>query len=261
MTLQLFYYVFTAIASCALLGVYLFRWHKHLDAHMSVIFGLVPLVNMAYMMMYMSKDDGEVIAFLKICYLGGCFLPWVITMCVAGLCNIKVNRYLRVGTFLLGVVFYALVLSVGYSSIFYETVMIRRTEDLIVISKYYGPAHTAYYAVLFLYLALDLVLIVLAYKNLKNVSRRVLLLMYIPVPPHRTGTAPRLRISAYARRKSCWNCHTLYCVPGSAMSMRWQGISPYSARSLPVPMSIPRYTWRESAEMISPPSARASATA
>ena len=182
MTLQLFYYVFAAVASCALLGVYLFRWHKHLDAHMSVIFGLVPLVNMAYMMMYMSKDDGEVIAFLKICYLGGCFLPWVITMCVAGLCNIKVNRYLRVGTFLLGVVFYALVLSVGYSSIFYETVMIRRTEDLIVISKYYGPAHTAYYAVLFLYLALDLVLIVLAYKNLKNVSRRVLLLMYIPVP-------------------------------------------------------------------------------
>ena len=31
----------------------------------------------------------------------------------------------------------------------------------------------------------------------------------------------RARMSAQARAKSCWNCQTLYCVPGSAMSIRW----------------------------------------
>ena len=75
--------------------------------------------------------------------------------------------------------------------------------------------------------------------------------MYRPVPPHRMGKAPRLRMSAIARAKSCWKRYTLYCVPGSAMSIRWYGISPYSQRSLPVPMSIPRYTCLESAEIIS----------
>ena len=182
MTLQLFYYGFIAVASTVLLGVYLFRWHKHLDAHMTVIFGLVPLVNMAYMMMYSTGDDGEVVAWLKLCYLGGCFLPWIVTICVAGLCNFKVNRYVRVGTFLIGVAFYAFVLTIGYCPLFYEALKITRTGSTTVISKYYGPIHTAYYAALFLYLAMDLALIVYAYKKLKNVSRRVLLLMYIPVP-------------------------------------------------------------------------------
>ncbi len=189
MTIQLLYYGAIAVISCVLLTVYLLRWHKHLDAHMTVIFGLVPIVNVAYLMMYAAKDDGAVAAYLKICYIGGCFLPWVVTMCVAGLCNFKVNRYVRVGTFLLGVVFFVLVLTIGYSPLFYEAMVIRRTEDLVTISKYYGPAHIAYYAILFLYLIIDLVLILYAYMKLKNVSRRVLLLMYVPVPVSILGYA------------------------------------------------------------------------
>ena len=189
MTIQLLYYGAIAVISCVLLTVYLLRWHKHLDAHMTVIFGLVPIVNVAYLMMYAAKDDGAVAAYLKICYIGGCFLPWVVTMCVTGLCNFKVNRYVRVGTFLLGVVFFVLVLTIGYSPLFYEAMVIRRTEDLVTISKYYGPAHIAYYAILFLYLIIDLVLILYAYMKLKNVSRRVLLLMYVPVPVSILGYA------------------------------------------------------------------------
>lgn len=189
MTIQLLYYGAIAVISCVLLTVYLLRWHKHLDAHMTVIFGLVPIVNVAYLMMYAAKDDGAVAAYLKICYIGGCFLPWVVTMCVAGLCNFKVNRYVRVGTFLLGVVFFVLALTIGYSPLFYEAMVIRRTEDLVTISKYYGPAHIAYYAILFLYLIIDLVLILYAYMKLKNVSRRVLLLMYVPVPVSILGYA------------------------------------------------------------------------
>ena len=182
MTLQLIYYIFIAVVSTMLLVVYLYRWHKHLDAHMTVIFGMVPLVNTAYLMMYSASDDGEVVAWLKLCYLGGCFLPWIITMCVAGLCNFKVNRYVRVGTFLIGVAFYVFVLTIGYSPLFYEAMKITRNGSSVIINRYYGPVHSVYYAALFIYLAMDLALIVYAYKNLKNVSRRVLLLMYIPVP-------------------------------------------------------------------------------
>ena len=182
MTLQLIYYIFIAVVSTMLLVVYLYRWHKHLDAHMTVIFGMVPLVNTAYLMMYSAGDDGEVVAWLKLCYLGGCFLPWIITMCVAGLCNFKVNRYVRVGTFLIGVAFYVFVLTIGYSPLFYEAMKITRNDSGMIINRYYGPVHSVYYAALFIYLAMDLALIVYAYKNLKNVSRRVLLLMYIPVP-------------------------------------------------------------------------------
>ncbi|MBQ1410871.1 MAG: HD domain-containing protein [Oscillospiraceae bacterium] len=189
MTLQLCYYALIAIASFALLGVYLFRWHKHLDAHMTVIFGIVPFVNLAYLMMYTAPDDGAVTASLKFCYLGGCFLPWVITLCVAGLCNLRVNRYMRLGTFLLNVVFFGLVLTIGNSPLFYQDMVIKRTESAMIITRYYGPAHIGYFVILFAYLLVDLLLILYAYKKLKNVSRRVLILMYIPVPISLLGYA------------------------------------------------------------------------
>lgn len=182
MTEQTIYYGSIAVVSFLLLVAYLFRWHKHLDSHITIIFALIPVVNLVYFMMYFDTDVGAVTAYLKITYLGGSFLPWVVTMCVAGLCNYKVSSYVRVGTFLLGTVFYALVLSIGYSPLFYESLTVTETNGVITMSKQYGFLHGVYYASQFAYLIADLVMIVQSLKKHRQVSRRILVLLYVPIP-------------------------------------------------------------------------------
>ena len=156
---------------------------------MTVIIALIPLINMAFFMMYVDPSPGSVQAWLKVCYLGGCYLPWIILMCVTGLCGFKVHRLLRVGTFLVSTIFYGLALSIGYSTLFYTDMRINQSGGTTVIAKYYGPLHIAYYAVLFLFLVADLVLIIYCYSKKRQVSRKILLLMYIPTPVSLLGYA------------------------------------------------------------------------
>ncbi len=101
---------------------------------------------------------------------------------MAGLCNYKVSSYVRVGTFLLGTVFYALVLSIGYSPLFYESLTVTETNGVITMSKQYGFLHGVYYASQFAYLIADLVMIVQSLKKHRQVSRRILVLLYVPIP-------------------------------------------------------------------------------
>ena len=142
MSTQTIYYGSIAILSFVLLLVYVFRWHKHLDAHVTVIFGMVPMINLFYFLMYSSSDAEAAAHCLKLSYLGGCFLPWVVTMCVAGLCNYRLSRYIRAGSLLLSALFYGLVLTIGHSDIFYKSLTVSQAGSAIVLVKSYGPMHT-----------------------------------------------------------------------------------------------------------------------
>jgi HD-GYP domain-containing protein (c-di-GMP phosphodiesterase class II) len=182
MSEQTIYYGSISILSYVLLVIYLFRWHKHLDAHMTVIFALIPAINLSYWLMYSSADPEAVMTCLKLSYLGGCFLPWVLTMCVAGLCNFRVSGLTRIATFLVSTVFYLLVLTMGNSELFYKGLSVSKSGGRIILSKIYGPTHTAYYVSLFLYLFADLALILRSYNRQRQVSRRMLVLLYVPIP-------------------------------------------------------------------------------
>ena len=183
MTTQTIYYGSIAAVSFALLVAYLFRWHKHLDSHMTVITGMIPIINLAYFMMYLDADLGAATAYLKISYLGGSILPWVITMCVAGLCNYRVSSYVRVATFLVEAAFFGLVMTIGYSTLFYESFSVQTDPDgVMILSRQYGFTHWLYYASLFAYLVVDLLMIVRSLKKQRQVSRRILVLLYVPIP-------------------------------------------------------------------------------
>ena len=198
MTEQTIDYGSIAGVSFVLLIAYIFRWHKHLDSHITVINGLIPMINLAYFMMYFDSDPGVATTYLKLSYLGGCFLPWVVTMCVAGLCNYRVNSYVRISTFLAEAVFFGLVLTIGYSPLFFQGLSIQyNSRGLITFSMQYGIAHMLYYVSLFAYLIVDLLMIVRSLKKQRQVSRRILVLLYIPIPVSILGYAlNRLTIAA-----------------------------------------------------------------
>ena len=45
------YYDILLMVSLLLTGIYLFKWHKHYDAHITLVFMLVPVICLGYVML------------------------------------------------------------------------------------------------------------------------------------------------------------------------------------------------------------------
>ena len=189
MTEPVLYYGSITVVSFLLLLVYLYRWHKHLDVHMTVIFVLIPIVSLAYLMMYTNMDPEASLKALKLIYLGGCYLPWVVTMSVAALCDIRVSRGIRMGTFLLNSLLYGFVLTIGRFPFFYRSLSFVQAGASLIPVKEYGPVHTVYYVILSLYLIADAALLIYTYRKRLQVSRRILFLLFVPIPVSMLGYA------------------------------------------------------------------------
>lgn len=176
------YYALVSLISFALLLVYIYRWQKHFDVHMTVAFVFIPIVNIAFFLMYSTPDTEAAVVALKVVYSAACFLPWMIMMCVASLCRIRINRIIRLLTFVLNAVIYGFVITIGYNSLFYKSVTVEEIGSAFVMKKEYGPIHTVNYIVIVLHLIVDVAMILYAYRKKKQVSRLVLLLLFVPIP-------------------------------------------------------------------------------
>ncbi len=180
--IQQSYYFGLFILSFLLTIWYVFLWRPRFDTHMSAIFILIPIANLAYMLLYQARDRDTAIAVLKVVYASGCFLPWLSTMCVMGLCRIRVSRPARMLTLLGSAAVYLSVLTIGKSPLFYKSITLGRVSDGWMLVKEYGPAHTLHYVLILLYLIANLAALCYTYRRKKQVSRRILILLFLPIP-------------------------------------------------------------------------------
>ena len=179
---QQIYYAELFGLSVVLTLLYTVQWRKRFDTYMTLIFVLVPVSTLAYLLMYSTGDAETVGAMLKIAYIGGCYLPWLTTMCVIRLCQIKMGQVTRSVTFLLSTAVYMGVLTIGQFSLFYRSLTVEEIPAGWIQHKVYGPMHSMHYAVIALYLVVNLAVIVYSFRKQHQVSRRILTLLFIPVP-------------------------------------------------------------------------------
>ena len=111
--MSIYYYAAIFILSFILTFLYMSLWNKRLDANMTAFYLLIPIINLAFFMLYHHHETDSAIVALKIIYIGGCYLPWVTTMCVMSLCRIPVSRSVRICTLLVNTAVYFAVLSIG----------------------------------------------------------------------------------------------------------------------------------------------------
>ncbi len=180
--IQQTYYIALFLLSFALTIWYVILWRPRFDTHLSAIFVMVPIANLAYMLLYLARDRDTAIALLKVTYASGCFLPWLSTMCVMNLCRIRVKHPARVATLLCSAAIYLSVLTVGRSPLFYKSLTLGRLSDGWVLVKEYGPLHTVHYVLIVLYLIANMAAIWHTYRKKKQVSRRILFLLVLPIP-------------------------------------------------------------------------------
>ncbi|MBQ6574539.1 MAG: HD domain-containing protein [Lachnospiraceae bacterium] len=176
-----YFYLYCFIAAIILCIIYTLIWQKRFDINITFCFFMVPFINLAYYLMYTVKKADTVIFALKITYLGGVFLTWFIMLCVLNLCRIKINRIFRLVTFVINVILYLSVLSIGFYPIFYKGLRVMKVGKSWHIVKDYAFMHTAFYAVIFSEVLISLAALIYSRIRKRDVPRRVLNLLFIPL--------------------------------------------------------------------------------
>ena len=178
--MQLLYYgiVFGIVLMLSI--IYVYRWKRHFDINITLIFFLITLVCLAYTLMYHAGNVSTAIVSLKIIYIGGCYLPFFITMCVFNLCRIKIGSIPRILCFAGSTIIYGSVLSIGYTPLFYRNIEVMVESGVVIIHKEYGIMHTVFYFLLGLYLLAVIAALIYTYVKQKQVSRHILLLLFLP---------------------------------------------------------------------------------
>lgn len=176
----LYYEVIFGI-SFLLTVIYVMIWRKHFDLNLTVIFILVPIVNLGYYLYANSADKYAAMNAYKIIYIGSCFLPFFVTMCVLNLCEIEVPRPLRFFAFLINTTLYLFVLTVGKKPYFLKSLTVHHNVFGTEVKKEYGPVHTAFLVVIIFYVAIEIVAIVYSGIRKSQISNTILRRLFFPV--------------------------------------------------------------------------------
>lgn len=174
------YYSICLGLSIMLSLLYAFKWHKHFNINITLIFLLTPFIMIGYLTASLSKELNEAYLANKIIYLGGCFLLLLILYAIFALCKIKLPIWLRFIFLAISATVYLSVLSIGYLDIFYKSAEIAFAGDVAYLTnKQYGFMHTIFLIMIVTYFAISVATIIYTYIKNKQVSRKTIILLGI----------------------------------------------------------------------------------
>jgi putative two-component system response regulator len=153
------------LISVLLTAWYLLIWHRNFDTNITMVFVLVPIACLGYFFFSRSRGLGEALAYQRVIYLSGCYLSLFIFLSILDICKIRINRWLRMGLFLMSTVIYASVLTIGIRTWYYKKVSFVMTGAGPVLRKSYGFMHTVYYVEILAFFAAGLWVIFRSWKK------------------------------------------------------------------------------------------------
>lgn len=174
------YYETLFVLSVIFLILYVCMWHKLFDITFTIVFTLAPLSCLGYVMGSGAENFREAVLANKVIYIGGSFLPYFIMLSVWNLCEIKINRWIKVLLFSCCIILYTFVLSTGRNPYFYRNVSSHIVDGRVVLDKDYGVMHQVFFFYIVLLFGISICSIIYSYFQKKQVSRKILFLLLLP---------------------------------------------------------------------------------
>lgn len=164
-------YLLTFIASVVMTGWFLLR-NKKTD-NLYVIFCLLVIINsLGRYLLSVSDNLWMALTANKLIYVGGCYCPLFIVLALRQLCGIRISKVITGGMTLFSTVMMGFVLTIGHSSIYYKDVQLAEGDGYHYLIKTYGPAHSAYVAMVLLYGLLIVYYLIYAIRRRSHISVR-----------------------------------------------------------------------------------------
>jgi len=168
---------------CVIVSIGICVWYAWADVRRSVVQNVMLIVmlasNLGYLSLALSSDLSTALVSIKVYYVGCCFLPilFFFTACEVSeikLCKTLISILMAIQSFI-----YGLVLTIGYSDIYYKNVSFVIDNNVGCIVKDYGVLHILNPIMLFMYFGLSIFICFFTYVRKKTVNRKSLLSMII----------------------------------------------------------------------------------
>lgn len=174
------YYMIAAMLSVISLIILLVVFQtKKTNYYYMILLILMALANGGYFSISISESVQEAVLANKICYLGGCFVPVTTLFLTCEICNYKVSMWLRGLLYAYSFFVYSMVLSVGFSDIYYVDVGLTKYGNATVLEHTYGIGHVFFYVILYGYIVIQLAVLLYSITKKRAVSRISLWLLLV----------------------------------------------------------------------------------
>lgn len=179
----MFFYYAMFIFSLLMVVVYAFIFHKHFDINITILTILVPVINFGFVIMGSASDIKEAIVGLKLSYIGGCFVLISAMFLIFNICGVSFKPWQRAIIVLVSTGVYSTTLTIGQLDIFYKGLPSLATFGgaSYITDKQYGFMHTMFYAMIIIYYAATIFIIIYSFIKKKQVSKIILGLIVLAV--------------------------------------------------------------------------------
>lgn len=177
------FYIAMFVISLLLISVYAFIFHKHFDANLTIMAVLVPVINLGFLLMALSKTPEEAVVGLRFTYLGGCFLLPSAMFLIFSICGIPRKGWIRAVVFAVESLIFASTLTIGHSDIFYKQMpdIAFSGGAAYLTNKHYGFMHTVFYVMVGLGYAITLGTVIYSFFRKKQMPRGISILLLVAV--------------------------------------------------------------------------------
>ena len=177
-----YYYSMFGI-SLAMSLVYVFIFHKHFDANLTVMAVLIPVSNLSFALIASSSSIDEALVGLRMSYIAGCFLNVSAMFLIFNLSGFRRDPWSRTTALLLSSIVFASSLTIGYSDIFYvgKPTLAFANGAAYITDKHYGVMHTVFYVLVAIYYAITIAAIIYCFFKKRQVPRRILVLVMLSI--------------------------------------------------------------------------------
>lgn len=168
------YYVIICFISLMCCAAYYFIKRKYFSTRYTMIFLLAFLSQFCYVLLALSQNVREALIIYKFLYIGGCYLPLAGLFLIFSICKIEPPKWVRFIMLAFTTCIYMLVLSAGYSPLFYKSVDIEFENGVTVLVKEYGPLHMLFYLEIGIFLIITIIVLAYGWIKKPSVSRKIL---------------------------------------------------------------------------------------
>lgn len=147
---MVYYYYIAVILSFINLVCFIYTFEgKKVNCLLLLINLLMLVSNLGYLAKALAQTLPEAVIALKICYIGGCFIPPVLLWAITCIANFKMNHWIPTVSYLFSFFVFALVLTIGYNNVYYKFLDISSfMGTTIIVKKYNWPAFFFYFVMI-----------------------------------------------------------------------------------------------------------------
>lgn len=161
---------------CFLISVLILLWSVSINEHMRInqilLIVITVIGNGGYYALAGSTCLETAILANKLTYLIGIFSPMLIFFNICEICKIRIRHSLVIVLYTVQLLLYMSVLTIGSGDLFYRAVEFHVGSNGGYLTKSYGPLHSIYLLMFFLYFVMSLCVSAYSMKNKNKVSHK-----------------------------------------------------------------------------------------